>query len=190
VKRIRFTIATLLVLVVFLGISFAALREATAIWDGAILSVTIGAMLVSILLSICCAGAKRAFWLGFALFGSTYLGLTVIPSIEPRLLTTQALVFLDSKVPGRPKPAVGQTWGGPSNGTPIIFQSLGSGGGFVPGSQVTFGPPNAAAGGAPIGWRGSTENFIKIAQSLLALFTAWSGGLLSRCLYLRAGHDG
>jgi len=46
VKRIRFTIGTLLVLVLFLGVSFAALREASPIWDGGILSLTIGAFLV------------------------------------------------------------------------------------------------------------------------------------------------
>ena len=39
--------------------------------------------------------------MGFALFGSGYLGLSLIPSIESRLITSKALTYLDSKVPGR-----------------------------------------------------------------------------------------
>ena len=45
--------------------------------------------------------ARRAFWIGFALFGWSYLGLSLVPSIESRLMTTKALAYLDSKVPGR-----------------------------------------------------------------------------------------
>ena len=37
--------------------------------------------------------------LGFAVFGSAYVGLSLVPSIEPRLITTKALAFLDSKMP-------------------------------------------------------------------------------------------
>ena len=39
--------------------------------------------------------------MGFALFGWAYLGLSLVPSIESRLITTKALAYLDSKVPGR-----------------------------------------------------------------------------------------
>ena len=130
-RRVRFTIGTLLVLVLFLGVSFAAMREASPIWDAGILSMTIGAFLVSILLAVHRAQMKRAFWLGFALFGSIYLVLTLVPSVEPRLLTTQALVFLDSKVPGRPVVVTGQIWGNSPNSPPIVFQSVDTNGGFV-----------------------------------------------------------
>ena len=41
------------------------------------------------------------FWLGFAVCGWIYMGLSVVPSIESRLVTTKALAYLDSKVPGR-----------------------------------------------------------------------------------------
>jgi hypothetical protein len=176
--------------VIFVGIAFAALREASPVWDGALLSMATGALLVSILLAIHCSRVKRAFWLGFALFGTAYLGLTIIPSIDSRLITTQALAFLDSRVPGRPEVVVGQTWGTSSNTSPIVFQSIGSGGGFVAtGSQGTsLVPPGPVAGSAGP-WRGTTENFIRIGQSLLVLVVAWIGGLFSRLLYVRAGHD-
>ena len=45
------------------------------------------------------SGDKRAFWLRFALIGSAYLGFSLVPSIEPRLITTPAMAFLDLNVP-------------------------------------------------------------------------------------------
>ena len=39
--------------------------------------------------------ARRAFWIGFALFGSGYLSVSTIPLTESRLITTKALVLLN-----------------------------------------------------------------------------------------------
>ncbi len=80
-RRIRFNIASLLVVVLILGIGFAALRESSDLWDGGIFSLTLGVLLVSILLAIHRGDARRAFWLGFALFGGGYLVLSLVPSI-------------------------------------------------------------------------------------------------------------
>ncbi len=38
-------------------------------------------LLISILLAVHRTDAKRTFWLGIALFGSAYLGLSLVPSI-------------------------------------------------------------------------------------------------------------
>jgi hypothetical protein len=93
-RRFRFTIAGLLTVVVFVAVGFAALREATDFWDSATFTLTVAALLVSILLAVHRARTKRAFWLGFAVFGSAYLVLTLLPSTEPRLLTTRAMDYL------------------------------------------------------------------------------------------------
>ena len=100
-KRFRYRIASLLILVLLLGVGFAALREANDLWDGCVLTLTIGVLLVSVLLALHRRETTRAFWVGFALFGWAYLELSLVPSIEPRLLTTTARAYLDSKVPGR-----------------------------------------------------------------------------------------
>jgi len=151
------------VLVLFLGVAFAALRQASPIWDGGILSVTIGALLVSILLAVHRAEVKRAFWLGFALFGSTYLLLTLVPSVESRLLTTKALVFLDSKVPGRPVVIIGQPWGNTPNNQTLVLSAVPANGGSIGiGSQSTFTFVNASTGPLTGGWGGTTESFIRI----------------------------
>jgi hypothetical protein len=86
----RFRINTLVVLVLFLGAALAALREATEIWDASVLTFTVGLLLVSILLASYRTGSRRAFWTGFALFGCGYLGLSFVPSIESRLITTES----------------------------------------------------------------------------------------------------
>ena len=100
-KRIRFTIASLLVVVLFLAVGFAALRESSDLWDSGLFSLTLGVPLISVLLAIHSTESRRAFWLGFAVFGWIYLGLTLVPHVESRLITTRALTQLDSKVPGR-----------------------------------------------------------------------------------------
>ena len=88
-KRIRFNIANLLVIIFVLGVGFAAVREATDLWDAGIFTLTLVFLSVSVLLAIHRRESGRAFWIGFALFGWIYLGLTLVPSIESRLITTR-----------------------------------------------------------------------------------------------------
>jgi hypothetical protein len=100
-KHIRFSIASLLLVVLFVAVGFAALRESNETWNSGVFTLTLAALLISILLAIHRTESRRAFWIGFALFGWIYLGLSLVPSIEYRLLTTKGLAYLDSKVPGR-----------------------------------------------------------------------------------------
>ena len=101
-RRIRFNIASLLVAVLVLGVGFAALRESNDLWDSGLFTLTLVALLLSILFAIHRAEPRRAFWMDFALCGSGYLALSLIPSIESRLMTTKGLAYMDSKVPERP----------------------------------------------------------------------------------------
>ena len=68
-RRFRFHLGTLVILVLVLGISFAALRESNEIWDSSVFTSLIGVLLISILLAVHRTEKRRAFWLGFALFG-------------------------------------------------------------------------------------------------------------------------
>ena len=103
-RRFRFHLGTLVILVLLLAVGLAALRESNEIWDSSIFSIMLGILLISILLAFHRTEKRRAFWLGFALFGWIYLGLSMVPPIESRLITTKALAFVDSKV-ARPIPA-------------------------------------------------------------------------------------
>ena len=99
-RRIRLTISSLLAIVLVIGVGFAALRESNEIWDSGVFTLTLGVLLISILLAVHRIESRRAFWIGFALFGWTYLGLSLVPSIESRLITTRALAssFQDAKI--------------------------------------------------------------------------------------------
>jgi hypothetical protein len=172
-SRIRFTIASLLVVVLLVAVGFAALRESDDLRERGVFTLTLGVLLVSILLALHRTDSRRAFWIGFALFGWTYLGLSLVPSIESRLLTTKALAYLNTKVPGRP--AVRNV-------------------AFTPDGRLlaTSGQGHVrlwdAATGKPLdGGNGTTENFVRIGHSLLALVAGWFGGQLSRRLYRRPG---
>ncbi len=86
-RKLRFNIASLLVLILVLGVGFAALRESSELWESGLFTATLGILLISILLAVYGTESRRVFWIGFALLGWIYLGLTAVPSIETRLIT-------------------------------------------------------------------------------------------------------
>ena len=188
-RRFRFHIGSLLILVLLLGVGFAALREANDLWDGIVLTAALCVLLVSVLYAIHRRDERRAFWLGFALVGWGYLGLIAIPSIEARLLTTRALAYLDSKVPGRPITYMVQPWGGPINNSGQGVTAVA----FSPQGNLLAGSTNSASWNVystttgKLVWSGggTTENFLRIGHSLFALILAWVGGKLSRSLHVR-----
>jgi hypothetical protein len=178
VRRIRFNIASLLIVIFILAVGFAALRESTELWESGLFSLTLVVLLVSILLAILRAEERRAFWLGFAVFGWIYLGLSLVPSIESRLMTTKALTYLDSKLPGSPVVITGQSWGDVQNSQKDQTIAVPSQSYLIRNEHLTAYYKRLLKGGS-----GTTENFVKIGNSLLTLFMAWFGGQLSRYVY-------
>ena len=188
-KRFRFHLGTLVILVMLLGVGFAALRESSATWDSSIFSVTLGVLLISILLAMHRTGKRGAFWLGFALFGSAYLGLSLVRSIESRLITTKALTFLDSKMLRSSQDLDAFYDLHFVNNSQLNALSLNKGnGGFVDVTSAAGSKPwfsNIFLGTTLTGSTGTTENFVRIGHSLLALIAAIFGGLLSRYLFVK-----
>jgi hypothetical protein len=72
--KLRFNIASLLVIILVTGVGFAALRESSDLWESGVFSLTIGVLLISILFAVHRKESSRAFCIGFALFGWTYFG--------------------------------------------------------------------------------------------------------------------
>jgi hypothetical protein len=170
VKRIRFNIASLLGVIFIFGVGIAALRESTDLWESGIFTLTLAALLISILLVVRRTEKRRAFWMGFAVFGWIYLALALMPSTESRLITTRALAYLDSKVPGRPLDIL------PTLPELIRFANV---------NRLDINRPDIvtlAKVDLLGGWSGTTENFMRIGHSLLALLAGWVGGQLSRRL--------
>jgi hypothetical protein len=188
-NKIRFNIGGLLVLILVLGIGIAALRESNELWDSGLFTATIGILLVSVLLAVYRKGLTRAFWLGFAVFGWSYLVLAVVPAINARLITTRALSYVDSKVQVRGTSAVGampywDSWSQNGQVRSAVFGLRGQQ--RIADGQGQEWIVDASTGQLVVAFRGSSANFIRIGHSLLALLVAWLGGRLSRGLFQRS----
>ena len=189
-RRFRFTIGSLIGFVVICGVAFAALKESSDWWERGTFTLTLLVLLTSVLLASHCTGERRGFWLGFALFGCVYLGLSLIPPVESRLVTSPGFAYLYSKLPGQaPQSFVVTLTGGPNVLQPIQSDTLTLSNSNI---QVTAVAPTALTpltvfkSNLVIGSGGSSENFVKIGHSLTALLLAWFGGILSRRLSRRS----
>jgi hypothetical protein len=188
-RRFRYHLGTIVIFILLLAIGFAALRESNEIWELSIFSLTLGVLLISILLVMHRTETRCAFWLGFVLFGWIYVGLSLVPSIESRLITTKAITFLDSKMP-RSIPASVALYDlvvEKDSQQIAVFVNKGNGDlidvPVVAGSNAWF--PNIVAAPSLTGSIGTTESFVRIGHSLLAFVAALLGGQLSRYLHAK-----
>src|SRR5262249_54477144 len=95
----RFSIASLLGVILFISVALAALRASTDAWDGCLLGLAVMVLLTATLLAVHRRDRKRAYWLGFSLFGWVYLLVSLIPPLESRLPTTKGLAYLGAARP-------------------------------------------------------------------------------------------
>jgi hypothetical protein len=96
----RFSISSIMGLILIIAVGVAALRNADEIWAGIILMVALGMGGVAILGVLHSRGRDRAWWAGFTIFAWGYLVLAFGPwfavQIRPRLATTLLLDYLHS----------------------------------------------------------------------------------------------
>jgi hypothetical protein len=188
----RFNIASMLAIILVLGVGFAALRESSDLWVSGIFCVALVCLMISILLALHHTEFRRAFWIGFTVFGWIYLGLSLVPSIEPRLMTTKALDYLTAKAQGRKlkiatvRQSETSSWSVSDKVESVVF-------GFGDNHFGTSDQGNAriwdVATGRLIGVAsGAIENFVRIGHALFALLVGWFGGQLSGRLWRAAKH--
>ena len=60
-RRLRFNIANLLVVVLFVAVGFAALRKSSDLCESGVFTLTLAALLISILLAVHRTESRRAF---------------------------------------------------------------------------------------------------------------------------------
>src|SRR3954462_13313050 len=77
--RLRFTLAQLMAIMVYLGFSFAALRNADPFWASATYTLAIMMIAAALLGGFIRKGRARTAWIGFAVFGWVYLLIDVLP---------------------------------------------------------------------------------------------------------------
>jgi hypothetical protein len=185
----RFRISSLLALVLFMGVSFAALRSASRVWADALFAVTLLALTSAILLTAHRRGRTRAFWLGFTLFGSIYLAASLIPPLESRLLSHKLLAetaphprWDDVVLDWIPNTTVSQTVLGTVPSPSSRWADVALSEIVVTDGRSTSPPANYIK--RIVGWSNSeaTEAFNRIGHSLFTLILALIGGQLSRFL--------
>jgi hypothetical protein len=83
--RLQVTLAQLMALVLFLGLGFAALRNANGLW--ASLSYTVAIVMISAapLGAAARRGIGRLRWAGFAIFGWIYVLIAQLPYMEAQV---------------------------------------------------------------------------------------------------------
>src|SRR4051794_13913299 len=96
--RPRISLAGLMALVLFAGVGIAGLRNASETWAGVTVLFTLGLLAASLLGIIYRTAGRRAWWVGFALFGSGYFALAFLPGVRPNLPTTALLAYAHSKL--------------------------------------------------------------------------------------------
>jgi hypothetical protein len=79
-SRVRVTIRSAMALVLSAGGGFAALRDPSMWWVGAVVGCLIGLLLTACIGAIYWVGRERAFWLGIVIFGGGYLLLIEVLS--------------------------------------------------------------------------------------------------------------
>ncbi len=98
---LRFSLSFLLLFVLVVALGCAALSYANEYWASAVLTVTLAALVLSVLAAVYRRGASRAFWAGFAIFGGCYLFLMYGPwfaELRMLLATTKLVAYAQSKL--------------------------------------------------------------------------------------------
>src|SRR5689334_11535841 len=88
----RFSILSLILLVLASGVGLAALTAATDTSNRVVFTLTLLTLTASVVLAF----RRKGFWLGFAAFCWVYLIASLHPPVEYRLLTTKALHRLEA----------------------------------------------------------------------------------------------
>jgi hypothetical protein len=98
-RWLRVPIAGLMLSVLPVGVGLAALRDPSELWASALFTLTLLALLVSVLGTVARRGASQMAFLGFALFGGSYLVLAFGPwawvnpdGLRPPPLVTRMLL--------------------------------------------------------------------------------------------------
>jgi hypothetical protein len=77
--RPRLTIAHLMILILLVGFSFAALRNANEFWASATYTLAIILIAAAVVGAFARKGGARITWAGFAVFGWAYLLIDLLP---------------------------------------------------------------------------------------------------------------
>jgi hypothetical protein len=98
----RFSVRSLMALVLMSAVGLAALRNANEVWSGTMLMVAYGAVATAVMATLILRRGERYGWAGFAIFCGGYLAIAIGPLLSdayrPHLGTTHFLNYVHSQV--------------------------------------------------------------------------------------------
>jgi hypothetical protein len=203
IRTPRFSIRGLLTAIAISGIILALLRSSLPVWANAAYTVAIVAIVAGASSAILGREARRAYWVGFSLFGATYLMLSDQLATEAMLdLLYPYVTQLPEPVPATPTAATAVSVGSTVQFTyvPPPVPPVGS---ILP---PTFGSANALPASAWEYWMKpdrrigefypvefanySSASFRRIGHSFVALLAATLGGAFVRWRYEETSRKG
>ncbi len=159
-RKFRFSIGGLMLIVLAAAVGLAALKNASRIWAGAMLLLTCGILALGVVGALCRQGAERVWWLGFSIFGWGYLALWwYLP--ENAAFTMPTTTVLEILAP---------TLGAPSGMGPM---------GGMGGARLRSVTPAGGFGGGGGGGGSLDPSYAQAGHCLFALLAALVGGALS-----------
>jgi len=165
----RFSIRMLMAVIVVSAVGLAAIRNCSAVWAGAMFSITYFTLICSILGIVFGRKMRRVYWSGFAVLGWGYLFLLYVPflydNVGRLLLAPNLFEYLEE-----------------------VLHANSQGGGL---QSLPLGMLGAAATGG--GFSGPTgidaiSDCVRIGIAMEALLWAALGGYVA--CYFASGHGG
>jgi hypothetical protein len=190
-SRFRISLATLLAIVAVVALGLAGMVLASRFWTAAAATVTLSVLLTAVLAAWLLAGTDRAFWVGFALFGWTYLllvnwdwvGGQFGHDLTAGLSAVAEMIFPEVSVTGPPQ----------VSGVPAV-RGVSAVGLRTPPAPAAATPTPSPATIAGFDFFEMTQqrqikvgNFVQIGRMLLSLLFALVGGFLARAMAERRG---
>jgi hypothetical protein len=194
----RFSIRTLMALVLVSAVGLAAIRNANELWAKVMTIVALAFVCVAVVWAILRCGRERAWWLGFAVLGGVYLFVSFSP-LRYRLGTTHLLEYVHAKVAGS---SIATFEISRFDQNSILYRIVTTDGGVsertvansvyysTPGQDflVSMAPPNR--------WRSmlpgavNFDAFQRVGHSLFALLAGLMGGTVAVWFYARRERAG
>jgi hypothetical protein len=173
--RFRVSIAALMAAVFVAAVGFAALKNASAWWSSALFTLTLALFLFATVGAI--RGGDKTFWLGFALFGWSYMILSYEPwskhaTTPPPLVTTGLLNCLYPHISAVPPDEV-----------------MIAGKGVWTDSRSIEVVSVAKAGGIMF-FRNDMNDFLQVGHFLASWLFAYVGGIATSRLFARSPRRG
>lgn len=179
--RPRVSIFGLMGVVLICAVGVAALRAASALWAGGVLLLTLTVLGVTLLGAIFRRGARRAFWVGFALFGWGYLILACGPwfgqEVRPNLATSLVFDMVYARMHAVSTGEASVDYDGDGRADLVLAQGPLT----MPGMTIAY---------TSIPWLPGARPFARIGHCLFALLAGGLGGMLGRFFFTPRDDEG